>query len=72
MDSWLKSTFPMMPSGDAVVIAPMTSFNLSDIPSVFGNISPPPTHAALSALPIAGAGGWQKFFDAWKAQGLIS
>lgn len=30
------------------------------------------THAALSALPIASAGGWQTHFDTWKAKGLIS
>lgn len=29
------------------------------------------THKALSSLPMAGA-GWQKYFDDWKARGLIT
>ena len=36
------------------------------------SVADPPTHAELSALDIAAAGGWQRYFDAWKAAGYIS
>ena len=45
---------------------------IATLGGILGSVTIPPTHAALSALPIAGAGGWQKYFDAWKAQGLIT
>ncbi|MDE2102537.1 MAG: hypothetical protein KGL39_35145 [Patescibacteria group bacterium] len=31
----------------------------------------PPTYAALSALPCASP-GWQKIFDQWKAENIVS
>lgn len=45
---------------DATVLAGL----LSAVTSV------PPTHAELSALPIAVA-GWQPYFDDWKAKGFV-
>ena len=58
-----------LPSGGTIHITHITP---SQLVTVLGNIASPPTHAALSTLPIAVAGGWQKYFDAWKAQGIIS
>ena len=38
---------------------------------MFASVSP--TYAALSATPQAQPqGGWQKYFDDWKAKGIIS
>ncbi len=71
MGAWLQSTFPAMPSGTSIAIMPMTSFELSEVDAIFPSVSAPPTYAALSALPCASE-GWQRIFDAWKAQGLIT
>lgn len=52
--------------GDGIVIDPDT------LASITAGVPDVATHAALSALPISGAGGWQPFFDAWKTAGCIS
>ena len=73
---WIASTLPTsvngrvlletFPDGGTITIAQ------AELASLLSGISAVPTHAALSTLPIAVAGGWQKYFDDWKSQGLIS
>lgn len=53
--------------GGTITITPT---NLASLLSGISTV--PPTYAELSALPIATDGGWQKYFDVWKAQGLIT
>ena len=44
---------------------------LASLAGLLDSVAAAPTHDALSALSIAAA-GWQKYFDAWKAQGIIA
>ena len=44
---------------------------VSTLATLLASVAAPPTHAILSALPIASAGGWQTYFDDWKAKGII-
>jgi hypothetical protein len=73
MSAWLKKTFPVLSNGFVVVYTSdsiQTAFDPSDPAGYFTNISPVPSHTALSALPCA-AEGWQKIFDQWKANGVV-
>jgi len=45
------------------------SIAVSDMINILGNT--PPSYADLSATSQATA-GWQKYFDDWKAKGLLS
>ena len=77
MEQWIVSNLPMEhhPDGDVVVLETHKNGGRVIIPvTVLASmlaVSAPPTHAALSSLPIASA-GWQSYFDGWKAQGIIS
>lgn len=74
---WITQTFSLDERGNIVLetfsdgatisIDPTT---LATVLSEVANIAP--THADLSALPVASVGGWQKYFDDWKTKGLIS
>lgn len=48
----------------------VTPENLTSLLS--GVATVPPSYAELSALPIARAGGWQKYFDDWQSKGVIT
>jgi len=39
--------------------------------TLLGSVTIPPTYAEVSTLPIASDGGWQVYFDDWKARGII-
>lgn len=54
-------------NGGKITITPT---NLESLLSGISTV--PPTYAELSALPIATDGGWQKYFDAWKSEGIVS
>ena len=51
-----------LPDGATITIS------IEKFKQMIGNVT---THEALSALPFAN-GGWQKYFDDWKAKGIIS
>ena len=74
METWLKAHFAAI--GNEVVVYRGTKgligYDPTDPARYFTAITTtPPTYAALSALPCA-AEGWQKIFDQWKANGLVS
>lgn len=56
-----------LPSGGGIQIPQSTLATLLGSVAII-----PPTHAELSALPIASVGGWQTYFDDWKSRGIIS
>lgn len=73
MEAWLTDTFPadghggvIVYSGEGVVISVVPA----TIAPLLGD-TVAPTHAGLSALPIAKQ-NWQFIFDTWKAAGLIA
>ena len=77
MEEWVQKTLPRSPEGHilletfpdgATIVCPVATF----VAMTTGITTIPPTHAALSALPIAGKGGWQKYFDEWKTKGIIT
>lgn len=77
MQDWVTKTLPLTPEGHilletfpngATIVCPIPTF----VAMTATLTTAPPTHAALSALPIAAAGGWQRYFDTWKAEGRIS
>ena len=45
------------------------SISVANMATMFANVSPV-TYSALSATPQA-KGGWQIYFDDWKAKGII-
>ena len=74
MEEWLKANFPA--HGSEVMVfrgaQGFIGFDPSDPTGLFTSITTtPPTYAELSALPCA-TQGWQKIFDQWKANGLVS
>lgn len=74
MEQWLKNTFKSLSNGQVIVFkgeyGPV-GYNPTNASNDFPGMSEPPTHAALSALPIAKQ-GWQQIFDSWKSTGVIS
>ena len=77
METWIKQSLPLSAEGHilletfpngATIICPVATF----VEMTASITTIPPTHAALSALPIAGKGGWQKYFDEWKTKGIIT
>lgn len=74
MKTWLKANFPTIRNEVIVYQGERGSigYDPSDPAGLFSAITTtPPTYAELSALPCASQ-GWQKIFDQWKANGLIS
>jgi len=47
------------------------TISIVSMAAMFSGVSVPVTHAELSTTPQA-AGGWQRYFDDWKAKGYIS
>lgn len=72
-EAWIKATLPVNPKGTRVILeeTPNGTFgcSIANMLTMFGSVDT--TYAALSATPQASA-GWQKYFDDWKAKGLIS
>ena len=76
MKAWALATLPLDARGHILLETFPDGATITCDPDVFATMTAailvtPPTHADLSALPMALSGGWQKYFDAWKAQGLI-
>jgi len=75
METWFTSNFTVTAGAIVVYTADngaITTFDPTDPTGLFSSIaSTPPTYAELSALPCASQ-GWQKIFDQWKANGLVS
>lgn len=74
MEAWLIDHFPLYTDGTVIVFTDRLNFatyNPANASTDFSGIVSPPTYVALSALPLA-QGGWQKIFDQWKANGLVS
>lgn len=75
-ENWILANFKDLldRSGDNVILRKDTqgthSISVAGMAALFGSVSPV-THAALSATPQASA-GWQRYFDDWKARGLVS
>lgn len=73
-ETWIRANLPM--NNGMVVLETYEDLSFQGIEpaslaDMTSTISDPPTYSALSALPIAKA-GWQRFFDDWKAKGIIS
>ena len=76
--AWIKAHLPLdaqgrvllaqnvVAPGDSIVCTPETLATLTS------TVADAATHAELSALPIATAGGWGVHFDDWKAKGYIT
>ena len=74
MQQWFLDHFVHFSAGWVIVNSSVNTtevFDTSDPQGFFGGISVPPSYADLSLLPCASE-GWQRIFDAWKAQGIIS
>ena len=75
METWLSQTFPILPNGQVLVFqdAPslLIAYDPANAATNFPSVAVVPTHAALSGLAIAKQ-GWQKIFDQWKANGIIT
>ena len=77
ISEWIDQTFPLdhhgeilletFSNGGQIRISPT---RLAVVLQAVTNVAP--SHADLSALPVASAGGWQKYFDDWKAKGLVN
>ena len=77
-ETWIKTNLPLdtmgrvvlakdvARPGDSIVIEP------SSLATLTASLPDVATHAALSALAISGPGGWQKYWDEWKAKGYIT
>ncbi len=76
MTEWITQTFPTNGQGEIILKTMADGGYLSITPvrlaSLLAQVAVPPTHTALSALPIATKGGWQTYFDDWKAKGYIT
>lgn len=76
MTDWITQTFAtndqgaivleQLPSGGLITITP------ARLATLLAPVAAPPSHADLSALPLAIQGGWQKYFDAWEIQGYLT
>ena len=77
MEQWIANTLPLTPDKNSVELETWpdgqtkVSCEVTTLASLLGSVAVPPTHVALSALPVASA-GWQQYFDAWKTVGYIS
>ena len=75
MTEWITQTLPTNGQGEIVLKSFANGGYLSITPvrlaSLLAQVAVPPTHTALSALPIANGGGWQEYFDDWQAKGWI-
>ena len=75
MTEWITQTLPTNGQGEIVLKSFANGGYLSITPvrlaSLLAQVAVPPTHTALSALPIANGGGWQEYFDYWQAKGWI-
>ena len=69
-EAWIHSHLPISADGSSVILGAAQGCLITDLVKMFGNVDT--TYSALSATPQATSGGWQKYFDAWKAKGLIS
>jgi len=74
METWLRENFEAI--GNEVMVYRGTKnvigYDPTDPAVYFTTITTtPPTYAELSALPCASQ-GWQKIFDQWKSNGLVS
>lgn len=78
-DTWITSTLGdnlRIMDGESVVVlewvktVPSQWCAVSKMIAMFGGVDT--TYAALSATPQATAGGWEKYFDDWKSQGIIA
>lgn len=73
METFLRQNFPVLPNGEVIIYQDTKGFYGYDPAKAtqdFGSLPAKFTHADLMAHPLAQQ-GWAKFFDAWKAQGLI-
>ena len=78
METWLTDTFPENLYGQVIIFTDLlpdgsqapVGYDPANAATDFPSVSVVPTHAAMSALPIA-AQGWQKIFGAWKTNGII-
>lgn len=76
MKPWALATLPLDKQGRILLETFPDGATITCDPDVFAAMTAtltttPPTHAELSALPIASRGGWQKYFDDWKAKGYV-
>lgn len=73
---WIHQTFPLNREGRIVLATFADGGYLSIDPQSLNDLlrsfTRVPTHAELSTMPIASTGGWQKYFDDWKAKGFIA
>ena len=77
-ETWIKAHLPLdgqgnvvlakdvVQAGDSIVVTPAA------LAALTASVADVATHAKLSALAIAGEGGWQVYFDDWKTQGYIT
>ena len=74
MENWILQNLPLDNTKKHVILENVgdgtITIPVSTLTSMLGT-AVPPTHSDLSKLPIASQGGWQKYFDAWKAAGYI-
>lgn len=74
-EQWITTTLKDLldPTGTVVILEDLghgvIQINVSDMANIFSSVTP--SYANLSATPQAGSGGWQQYFDDWKAKGLI-
>ena len=74
METWLNDHFVHGPPSVVIVYQQGNTALVYDPVNAamdFPSVAPVPTHAVLSSLTIA-AQGWQKIFDQWKTNGLIT
>ena len=73
---WVDRSFPKNENGnitlEEVAAGGRITISPAQLGALLGTLTAPPAYADLSALPIASSGGWQKYFDDWKAAGLVS
>ena len=77
MKAWALANVPLDTQGNLLLETFPDGGTIVCDPEVFATMTAtltttPPTHAELSALPIASRGGWQKYFDEWKTKGIIT
>ena len=72
-EAWINSQLPVKNGYVTLETFPdggMIRVSVTKLVDLFGAIAPQ-SYAELSVSPFA-AQGWQKYFDDWKAQGIIS
>lgn len=76
METWIIENLPLTADGQSVLLEEYSNgatmrVSITDLLVLLSSIKSPPTYVELSSLPIASQ-GWQKYFDQWKAQGIIA